>query len=61
MTPLKRNRSDAPSNIDLLSVTLFCEYFVRAEARREYWMDCICWLEHDWILQVNSNLKQYCT
>ncbi len=61
MTPLKRNRSDPPSNIHLLSVTLFCEYFVRAEARRESWMDCICWLELDWILQVNFNLKQYCT
>lgn len=61
MTPLKRNRSDPPSNNHLLSVTLFCEYLVRAEARRESWMDCICWLELDWILQVNFNLKQYCT
>lgn len=43
------------------NITHFCEYFVRAEARRESWMDCICWLEQDWILQVNSNLKQYCT
>lgn len=61
MTPLKRNRSDPPSNIHLLSDIIFCEYLVRAEARRESWMDCICWLEHNWILQVNSNLKQYCT
>jgi len=37
------------------------EYFIRAEARRESVMDCICWLEHAWILQMNSNLMQYCT
>lgn len=41
------------------ATSTFCEYFIRAEARCE--SVNICWLENAWILQVNSNLMQYCT
>lgn len=61
MTPLEEEQVRSTQQHPLIVCHTYCEYFIRAEARRETVMDCIWWLEHAWILQVNSSLMQYCT
>lgn len=48
--------------IHFAASTYICHtVFVNSLSELKSWMDCVCWLEHAWILQVNSNLMQYCT